>query len=128
MTQPLSDGWLIIAPADAGTLALLVRAGAMGFRHRRNLTAREADLLMAVEQAAYAARRSVAGTTTVPLPPIPATSSLTVIEAAQALRVSDSFVRRLCRTGVLTAERRGTEWQINADSVATYALARGEAA
>lgn len=128
MSQPLADGWLLVSPADAGRLALLVRAGAMTFQGRRNLTSCEAELLMAVEQAAYAARCSVAGTTTTPLPPIPATSSLTVIEAAQALRVSDSFIRRLCRTGVLTAERRGIEWQINADSVATYALARGEAA
>ncbi|MEU5872491.1 helix-turn-helix domain-containing protein [Glycomyces sp. NPDC047369] len=128
MTQTLAGGWLLIAPDDACRLAQLVRAGALTFRHRRNLTTGEGALLMAVEQAAYAARSSAMGTVAVSVSPAPAASTVTSGAAAQALRVSDSYVRRLCRTGALEAQRSGTEWHIDPDSLAAYALTRGETA
>ncbi|MFG1839111.1 helix-turn-helix domain-containing protein [Micromonospora sp. NPDC049175] len=128
MTQPLTGGWLLIAPDDACRLAQLVRAGALTFRHRRNLTTGEGALLMVVEQAAYAARSSAMGTPAVMAVVAPAASTVTSGEAARTLRVSDSYVRRLCRTGALEAQRSGTEWHIDPDSLAAYALTRGETA
>ncbi|KAB1933434.1 helix-turn-helix domain-containing protein [Micromonospora sp. ALFpr18c] len=126
MTRPLAGGWLLVAPDDACRLAQLVRAGALTFRHRRNLTTGEGALLMVVEQAAYAARSSAAGTVAVLPEPGRSPSTVTASAAARALRVSDSYIRRLCRTGALEAQRSGTEWHIDADSLAAYALTRGE--
>lgn len=127
-TRSLADGWLLVSPADAGRLALLVRAGVAAFRQQRNLNPAAADLVMAVEQAAYAARRAAGGTVTTSLRPQAGESSVTVPEAAQMLQVSSSYVRRLCRAEVLDARRDGRDWLINADSLAAYALARGQAA
>jgi len=128
VSQPLGDGWLLVAPADAAHLVRFVRAGALSFRERRNLSNREADLLMAVEQAAYAARRSAIGTATTTLRLDVGESLVTVPDAAQALHVSDSYVRRLCRARALDAQRDGRDWRIEADSLAAYALRRGDTA
>lgn len=131
MTQPLADGWLLIAPPDAARLVAFVQAGALTFRGRRNLTPGEADLVMAVEQAGYAARKALgsnAGTSAVPLAADPAVSITTVSEAAGVLGVSESYVRRLCRTGQLAATRPGSGWLVDAASVTVLALSRGEAA
>jgi hypothetical protein len=40
------------------------------------------------------------------------------------LKVSRSYVRRLCRTGTLVADRSGPVWTIDTDSLAGLVLAR----
>lgn len=44
---------------------------------------------------------------------------LTTAEAAEALGVSDSFVRRLCRDGKL-GQRIGRNWAVTKDDVERY--------
>ncbi len=126
MSRVLVDGTLLLDPADVVALVPLVRAGAQAFAHRRNLSAPEADALMVLEQGAYAARRSVAGTAAIPADTVPA-SWVTVEQAVEVLRMSPSYVRRMCRRGALVAVRRGPQWAIDADSVAALVLTRGEA-
>jgi excisionase family DNA binding protein len=105
-------------------VAGLVREGARQFAARRRLTPREEAVLMAVEQAAFDARGSAYGTAAVPAAVAPASSSVTVDQAAEVLRVSTSMVRRLCRAGQLAAQRRGSVWWIDGDSLAELALSR----
>lgn len=49
---------------------------------------------------------------------------LTVVQVAGRLQVSSEYVRRLCRTGGLSATRSGRDWAIDAESVAAYELSR----
>jgi hypothetical protein len=125
VTTVLAAGTLIVAPADAGLLAVLCREGVLAIGSRRSLPPRASALLAAVEQAAAAAR-SAAGTTVMPQPPR-AASWATVEEAAEVLSMSPSYVRRLCRTEKLVADRRGPAWLVDADSLAGYALSRAAA-
>jgi hypothetical protein len=127
MTQPLSAGHLLVDPADCPVLAALVREGARSFATRRRLSGREADVLMAVELAARDAR-SAAGTLAVARPVAAAPSWLSIGDTAEALRVRESYVRRLCRAGTLVADRRGPVWLVDPDSVAALVLSRREPA
>lgn len=125
MTRPLAGGWLIIAPTDAGTVAVLAREGARAIAARRPLPRRAADVLDALALAAADAR-SAAGTAAGPAGPRPASSTPTrwinVEEAAAVLRTSTGYVRRLCRSGDLVAEKSGPAWLVDADAVAARAL------
>jgi excisionase family DNA binding protein len=118
---PLGPGHLLIAPADVGLLADLLREGARTVTGRRRLTPREAELLMAAEGAAYSARSGL-GPAAVVGAVQPASSWLTPGQAAKELQVTDRHVRRLARSGALAAERHGPVWLVSADSVASYRL------
>lgn len=122
-TGALPAGSLLVDPADAGVLAVLAREGARSLAARRPLSDRAAAVLMAVEQAAYAAR-SAAGTAAVPAGEALGASRLTVERTAEVLQVSRSYVRRLCRAGTLAADRSGPVWLVDADAVAALALSR----
>lgn len=123
MTTPLGPGSLLVDPADVGLLAVLVREGVLAIGARRSLPPRVGPLLAAVEAAAHAAR-SAAGTAVSAAPAGQAPSTATVFEASRELHMSEEFVRRLCRTGVLVAQRRGPVWLIDRDSIASYVLDR----
>lgn len=125
VTAVLAPGTLIIGPGDAGLLAVLCREGVVAVGTRRSLPARTAALLRAVEDAAAAAR-SVAGTVGGAGKPGTSSSTVTVTQAAKELDMSVSYVRRLCRTGALVAERCGPLWMVDADSVASHGLSRRE--
>jgi excisionase family DNA binding protein len=124
----LVDGTILLDPPEALALAALAREGARQLAARRRLTPAEAEALSAVELAAYSARRSAAGPAAVPTAPPPASSGVTVAEAAGALKVSQRHVRRLIRSGHLVADRHGPVWCIDPDSLAGHALARKAAA
>lgn len=125
MTRPLAGGWLLVAPADAGTVAALAREGARAIAGRRPLPRRAADVLDALTLAAADAR-SAAGTIPGPCSPRRASSTPThwinVEEAAAVLKTSTGYVRRLCRSGALAAEKLGPAWQVDADAVTARAL------
>lgn len=129
MTRVLIDGTIIVDPSEVGLLAVFVREGVGSLGARRGLPPLTAPLLAAVEQGAANARaaaaaRSGAGTAVSATSANPALSTATVTEAARRLTVSEEYVRRLCRSGGLVAERRGPVWTINTDSLASFALSR----
>lgn len=55
---------------------------------------------------------------------VPTASWATVSDAAERLKMSEQYVRRLCHAGELVAERRGPAWVINPDSLTDYSLRR----
>jgi excisionase family DNA binding protein len=121
VTRALVDGTVVIDPVHSGLVAFLVREGTLAVGARRALPPQVAPLLAELERAAAAAR-STAGTGVSAVAARSASWS-TAEQAAEVLKVSPSYVRRLCRAGALIAERCGTVWLIDTDSLAGYALA-----
>lgn len=58
----------------------------------------------------------------------PPSGHLTVTAVAERLSFSREYVRRLCRSGRLSATRRGREWLIEPGSVIEYEAMRSTAA
>ena len=52
------------------------------------------------------------------------TDYLTTMEAAIRLKCATTYIRRLCRRSVLTAEEFGRDWRIERRSVERYQAAR----
>ncbi|GAA2370778.1 hypothetical protein Cme02nite_45100 [Catellatospora methionotrophica] len=120
MTGTLSPGHLLVVPGDAAALARLVAAGVDALGRGRNPTDQEMRLLRAVTQAARNASRSVLGSACSDEGSTAAQSALTTAQAAKALDVSTSRIRRLCREGRLSAVQRGRSWFIVTDSLGEY--------
>ena len=52
---------------------------------------------------------------------------ITIVEAAAELRVTESYVRRLCRTEVLDGRKMGQRlWLVKKNSVAKYLKNKGK--